>query len=650
MELAPPIQGVFMSRQRNPGTLALFPNVIKATAVSMTANRSDSESIPPAIARLLRGFVAGAAVLLLLAAAALLTVEQRYDGRIYPAVMAGGIDLGGRSLDEARALLQTDATGRQNQVVTFTYGGKTWTPTLAELGIAVDVERTLDGAYDVGREETARTRITNLTGLLRNERNVPLTVTVDPSVLNAWFDAVDADLGLTPHDAYLRIDGAEVTIEPEVEGTVVNRDQATAMVMQGAQSLFIADSELPVTATVAKVRAGDLAEAQSSVAQALSKPIKLKYGDERWTLQPEDLAGFITQTVDPNKTGADAFSVTVDEKALASWLNEQVAGEVNKDPVNAKVAWNEKRQGPIAIEESQEGAKIKPLTLARAVIDSFWNDHKMVSVPVTVIKPEVDSNNLEALGITTKIAVGDSSYVGSNDGRATNIVVGSQLLNGALIPPHGEFSFNHAIGVIETDKGYVEASVISGERIGRDIGGGICQVSTTVFRAAMRAGVPITEWWPHTYRLGFYEQDGWAPGYDASILQPEGDPFGGGDFKFENPTDSWMLVESYTQDERVYVILYGADLGYDVSFTEPWISDPIPPPDDDIEVVDYELPAGTIQQSESEQSGVQVVIERTVADKNGEVIRQDTWDTVFASRPDVWKVSPDMEGQSPASG
>ncbi|MCC6791746.1 MAG: VanW family protein [Thermomicrobiales bacterium] len=639
-----------MSRQRNPGTLALFPNVIKATAVSMTGAHPETELLPPAVARLLRGFVAGLAVLLLLAAGALLTVEQRYDGRIYPSVMAGGIDLGGKSLDDARSLLQSDADARQTQVVTFTYGGKTWTPTLAELGIAIDVERTLDGAYDVGREETARTRISNLTGLLRNDRQVPLSVTVDQAVLNGWFDAVDADLGLTPHDAYLRIDGSEVTIEPEVEGTVVDRGKATEIVMQGAQALYIPDGDLPVTATVAKVRAGDLADAQASLALALSKPVKLKYGKDRWTLQPEDLSGFVTQSVDPAKRGADAFSVTIDEKQLAGWLSEQLSSEVNRDPVNAKVAWSEKKQAPIAVEESQEGAKLKPLTLARAVIDSFWNDHQTVEVPVTIVKPSIDSNNLDALGITTRIAVGDSSYVGSNDGRATNIVVGSQLLNGALIPPHGEFSFNHAIGVIEESRGYVEASVISGERIGRDVGGGICQVSTTVFRAAMRAGVPITEWWPHTYRLGFYEHDGWPPGYDASILQPDGDPFSGGDFKFQNPTDSWMLVESYTENERVYVILYGPDLGYDVEFTEPWISDPIPPPDDDIEVIDYELPAGSIEQSEYEQTGVQVVFERIVKDQNGEVIRQDTWDTVFASRPDVWKVSPDMEGKSPASG
>jgi vancomycin resistance protein YoaR len=606
-------------------------------------------AMPGAIRRLLRGIAVGLALLLLVTAAALLTAEKHYDGRVYPQVMAGDIDLGGLTSGDARSALQAESEQHQAQIVTFSYGDQTWTPTLGVLGVSIDVERTLSAAYSVGREPTARTRLSNLARLLRSTRYVPLAVTVDQATLNAWFDSVDADLGLTPHDAFLRIEGAEVTIEPEVEGTVVDRAAVTAQVTQGAASLFIPDGRLPVTATVAKVRADDLVESQAFVANALSKPVKLRLGDKSWTLEPEQLAAFIAQSVDPLRHGADAFTVGVDEKQLSIWLNELLAGEINKDPVDAKVAWSTDKQGVIAIEESQDGAKIKPLTLARAVIGSFLGKHETVEVPVTVLKPTVDSKNLDALGIQTRLAVGDSSYVGSNGGRATNIEVGAKLLNGTLIPPKGEFSFNHAIGAIEESKGYVEASVISGERIGRDVGGGICQVSTTVFRAALVAGMPITEWWPHTYRLAFYEQDGWPPGYDASILQPDGDPFGGGDFKFQNPTDSWILVESYTESERVYVILYGAETGYTVTFTEPDISDPIPPPDQDIEIVDENLAPGTIEQSELEQPGVEVVFERTVTGKDNEVIIQDTWDTVFASRPDVWKVSPDMQGQSPAS-
>jgi vancomycin resistance protein YoaR len=282
------------------------------------------------------------------------------------------------------------------------------------------------------------------------------------------------------------------------------------------------------------------------------------------------------------------------------------------------------------------------------VASSFLGDHQPVEIPVSVLQPEINGNNLDTLGITTKLGVGSSNFDGSDDARATNIEVGAGLLNGTLIPPHGEFSFNHAIGAISSDLGYVDAQVVDGEYVGRDVGGGICQVSTTVYRAALYSGVPITEWWPHRWRLGFYELDDWTLGLDASILQPEGDPFGGGDFKFMNPSDSWMLVESYVEWPRVYVVIYGPDLGYDVQISEPVMGESYDQIDA-TEIVDDELPPGTIKQSEWAAPGQDVTYYRTVYDRDGNVVLDDVWETHFYPRGDVYKVSPDMQGLSPAS-
>jgi vancomycin resistance protein YoaR len=599
--------------------------------------------------RLARRAAFGAAVLLLAVAGALTAMRSVYADHIYPGVYVERVALGGSDLGAARAALQQRAAEVEGGTITVSYGGMTWTPTLREVGVTIDVERSLDRAYDVGREVNARDRLLAMGGLLRHDRRLPLVVTFDQNVLNSWLDGVDAQLGRPPHDASLAIDGTEVSIVPEVDGTVVDRAAIQNLVYNAARTLQPVNAPLPVVARIANVRAADLEPARAQVKAMLARPVKATFEDKTWTFDPAALGAFLTQSIDPTKTGAAAFTIGVDEAALSKWLSKQVAADVNRDPVNAEVAWSDDRGELVAMSPSANGYKLKPRTFAESVAASLLGDHATVKVPVVTIKPDVDSNNLGALGITTRLAVGDSNYEGSNEGRATNIQVGSRLLNGTLIPPHGEFSFNHAIGVIDKDKGYVDAPVIDGERIGRDVGGGICQVSTTVFRAALKAGMPITEWWPHTYRLGFYEQDGWAPGFDASILQPEGDPFGGGDFKFENPSDAWMLVESYTQNDRVYVILYGADLGYTVDITNMRVSDPIPPPKDDLEIVDAELPAGTIEQTELAQDGLEVVYDRVVSDRDGTVLLQDTWDTTFASRPNVWKVSPDMKGKSPAS-
>lgn len=599
--------------------------------------------------RLLTRGVFGLALLLLLIAAMLGGMRSVYADRIYPAVAIDQVDVGGKDVAAARAAVQSRVDDLEQGTVVLTYGGRTWSPSLAEIGVTFDLDRSLDQAYAIGREATARDRLLAVGSLVRHDRYVPLVAKFDQAVLNTWLDGVDAELGLPPHDASLTIDGTTVSIVPEVDGTIVDREAAARLVVFAARSLQPVNAPLPVVARVAKVRAADLASARSQVEAMLSRPVKLTFLGKKWTLDPADLAPFITQRTDPESSGAAALTIGVDQDALAKWLSAHIAADVNSDPVNAKIAWDDDTKSVVVTDPGVDGNKLKPKTLAGQVVASLLGDHGTVEVPVATIKPDVDSNNLGALGITKKLATGDSNYEGSNEGRATNIEVGSGLLNGTLIPPGGEFSFNHAIGVIEQSKGFVVAPVIDGERIGRDVGGGICQVSTTVFRAALKSGMPIVEWWPHTYRLAFYEQDGWAPGIDASILQPEGDPFGGGDFRFTNATDSWLLVESYTRDNRVYVILYGADLNDQVTLSDPQLSDPIPPPKDDLEIVDDELPDGTVEQTEQAQEGLEVVFDRTVTDKDGSVILQDTYDTKFDSRPNVWKVSPDMEGKSPAS-
>lgn len=594
--------------------------------------------------RLSRRLVMVVAVGMLVVALGLIALRMTHAGRVYPGVFAGAVNLGGLTHEEARAALQKKADDLESNTIVFSYGGKTWTPTLSELGAHYDVDGTLQQAYAIGRDSNAGDRLRANVELARANRSVPFRLTLDHSVLGTWFDTVDRDLGLPPHDAYLAIQGPTVTIVPEVDGRIVDRTVATARVRAALRGMAPISEPLPIISKTAIVRASDLGSARDHMTAALAQPVRLTFGQASWTLTSTDIGAFVVQRVDPAKRGAEAFSASLDLPKLAEWLYQRLAPSVNQDPVDAEVGWN---QGPVATEASVDGVRLRPMDLAKAVEASFFTDHGSVVVPVDVISPKVDSKNLGALGITKLLARGDSNYAGSAGGRGTNVDVGAYRLNGTLVPPGGEFSFNHAIGVINEENGFVEAQVIDGERIGRDIGGGICQVSTTVFRAALLAGLPITEWWPHKYRIPFYEADGWTPGLDASILQPEGDPFSGGDFKFENPTGSWILVESWTTGTNVVVNIYGADTGYDVNLSEPAFGKTIPI-DPDIEIVDDELPAGSWTQSEVAQEGIEVTYTREVFDATGELVRSDNWYTLFWSRGNVYKVSPDMACESPA--
>lgn len=590
--------------------------------------------------------VVGAAIIALVFVVVLVGFRLVYGGRVYPAISVAGVSVGGMKHDSAAEALDARVGDLNHHSVAFTFNGQTLTPSLSDLGVSIDTNRSLDEAFGYGREDQAVQRLQVARQLLRGDHQVPLYATLDQSQLNAWFDATDRQIGLVPHDAYLSIQGTEVSVVPEVEGTVVDRAAATQQIMSAVTSLTPVNGALPVRARVPRVRAADLDTVKAQAQAALAKSVEVRLDTQSWTLKPEDLAPFLVQGNDPAQTGAAAASLRVDTGALSQWLSTTFAAQVYAKPTNAVLGWN---NGPVALQASVDGRALKPETFAGLVAESMLGQHERVDVPTDPIKAQVNSSNLASLDLTTKLGHGDSTYVGSDWGRATNIGVGTNLLNGTLVAPGANFSFNHAIGAITPEKGYVPAHVIKAEAIGQDYGGGICQVSTTMFRAALMAGMPITDWTPHSQRISFYEPDGWGPGYDATIFQPADDPMSGTDFGFSNPTNGWLLIEAIADGSYISINIYGPDTGWQVNVSDAVRSDPIPPAGDS-EVVDGTLSSGCVVQTQSPLDGLDVSFERQVLDKNGSVISDRTFNTHFLANGNVWVVSPDMVGQSPASG
>jgi vancomycin resistance protein YoaR len=595
----------------------------------------------PRVARLARRLTVVGAALLLLAVAALLLLRAAHPDQIYPGVYAADISLGGLTREEGRAALQQRVEPIEAAGIRFTAGSQVWTPSLPELGLRFDLDAALERSYQVGRERHAWDRLRSSGALARRDERIPLGVTLDRAALDRWFDSVDRDFPPT-RDAALAVDGTDVSIVPEIVGTVVDRPRATARMLEAVSHLQPIAEPLPARTNPPTVIAADLTTHRDNLVAALSRPVAITFGSAAWTLEPAELGQFVVQRVDPSRRGPAAVTLDLDQRTIAAWLTERYGPEIEREPRNAVVGWNDR---PVVVEESIGGVTLKSAAFASAVAASLFGQHTPVVVPVERIEPAVRGDQVGQLGITTRLARGDSYYGTAGSERDTNVEIGASLLNGTLVPPGGEFSFNAAIGEITSGRGYLESEVVEAERAGRDIGGGICQVSTTVFRAALLAGLPITEWWPHTYRLRNYEIDGWGPGYDASILQVGEDPAAWGDFRFANPTDSWLLVEAWTADGYVIVNIYGPDLGYDTRFSETTVSDPITT-DQDIEVVNPELEPGSIIQTEYPINGFEVAFTRDVVNRDGDLVESHQFYTRFRERANVYQVSPEMQGTS----
>lgn len=240
--------------------------------------------------------------------------------------------------------------------------------------------------------------------------------------------------------------------------------------------------------------------------------------------------------------------------------------------------------------------------------------------------PRSKLSDINTFGITELIAQGQSQFIGSSPERIHNIKTGSERLNGIIIKPDETFSFVKEIGDISLDTGFKQAWVISGNRTVLGDGGGICQVSTTMFRAALAAGLPIIERTAHAYRVGYYEQDT-GPGFDATVFSPSVD------LKFKNNYENALLIQTKFDPVslRLSFLVYGTRDNRQVELSNATVWNVSgPPPTEYID--DYSLPLGITRQIDFAAGGASSKFSYKVV-KNGSVLFEEE----FFSHFKPWK-------------
>lgn len=548
-------------------------------------------------------------------------------GKFYPGSHVFGVDLGGLPRSEATARLRDQLASFEAAAVTYSWESNTWAASVTELGVTIEYNATLDAAWRHGRDDGVVGRYKVLLDRDHQGGTVSLTVVIDEGKLERYLTILERRMDRAARDARLVVEGTDVRVMAEEPGVRLDRDAAQRETLAGLRRATPVEVTLRGVPVPPSIAAADLQPARRTVATLLGADVTVTLAERSWTVSPDDLALALVMPDDPVLDRA-----RIDPDALDEVLSP-IAAEVNHPPQNATVAWD---GGLYVIEEGYAGVDVDLERLGLEVTAAAATDARSVDLPVTFIPPTVDATNREALGITNHLASGSSSYAGSSAARATNVQVAAELISRTLIPPDGTFSFNEALGPISPDQGYVEGKVISGDWYASDLGGGVCQISTTVFRAALLAGLPFTEWHPHSFRLGFYELDGWPPGMDAAIYQPNTLDEQALDLVFTNPTDAWLLLQLRIDGEALTTDLYGVPTGYEVEISQPALGEPIPPPEP-IERPSEALPTGSREQLQTAQPGVDVVMTRRVV-KDGTVLIEDTFMSPYQPQAEMWLI------------
>jgi vancomycin resistance protein YoaR len=301
----------------------------------------------------------------------------------------------------------------------------------------------------------------------------------------------------------------------------------------------------------------------------------------------------------------------------------EIKKKIDKEPVDALFKFENGRV--TAFKQAENGQAIDMVALKQAlqektfaVVSAEKPTSIVVAIPIKETEPEISTEEANDLGIKELIGVGSSLFYHSIPSRIHNIGVATSRINGVIIKPGEEFSFNKALGDVSAFTGYQQAYIIQNGKTVLGDGGGVCQVSTTFFRAILDAGLPITERSAHAYRVSYYENDS-PPGFDATIYVPTVD------LKFKNDTGSHILVQSEIDYSAMSLkfYFYGAKDGRKATVSKAVIYNQSPAPEP-LYQEDPTLPVGTVKQVDFAAAGASVYFDYVV-EKNGEKIIEERY-------------------------
>jgi vancomycin resistance protein YoaR len=551
------------------------------------------------------------------------------EDRFVPGVWVWEVPLGGMSLDQAAQELDASLPLRDPRIVLAGPDGQRWSFSAADMGMSVDVASTLAQAYEMGHTNQGAEALGERLSLILNGARVPPILTWERAAALETLARVAQEIDLEPQDATVRLEGADVVLLPGRTGRRFEITPTLESLIPYLYALEPMEAAIRVTDLPPSVSDSQAQQALSMAEAILAEPLTLLVPDPLegdpgpWQVSPDVLARMITIRLD-----GDGVSVDLDEAQLAEYLGP-LAMALYREPVDATFDFDPEVVELVILTSSVTGREMDVAASVAKVNEALDTGQHLVPLVINELQPAVpDSLTAEDLGVRELVAVGESYFTGSSSARDSNIRLGASKFDGVVVPPGEIFSFNEHLGDVTPEAGYDESYVIIGNRTVPGVGGGICQVATTAFRAAYFGGYPIVERWPHAYRVGYYELGGFGPGFDATIYSPLVD------FRFKNDTLYHVIIhtEVDTARARLRFLFYSTDTGRRVEQIGPEWGDPIPA---GAPVYEYDpsMPAGSVKQIESSHSGLDATLGRTVYDPEGTLLYEDEFVSKFIPWP-----------------
>ena len=550
--------------------------------------------------------------------------QTQHENRIYTGVYVNQVDLGQLTTSEAEQLLTQPLSTNQNQTITLvdSASGREWIYSAADLGLSLDLPATISAVYEIGRTGTPRDQLQGQFDSWYYGVHIAPTYILNEVLIFEKIEGIAAELAEQPADAAIELDGDQLSFSPSQIGRRLDKvytyEQLMDVLLSGEQATI----ELLIHAD--KPRIFDVTAASSEIANILSVPMSFYLQSPidgidltQHTITREQLRDWLRIELLDLTDGTAQYNIFIDEGALIDWLNKY-ANTIERGPENARFYFDDLTKELVLVEPHINGRKLN----TQATINQFNQQVKTPnrSVPLIIdeIVPTIHSDvTAEELNITELIGERTTWFYGSTNNRKHNIARAATNFYGLVVEPGEEFSFNRYIGDISEEDGYESGFVIMGGQTIEGVGGGVCQVSTTLFQTVFWAGLDIGKRLEHGYQVGYYN-DGEGAGMDATVFNPLVD------FTFTNNTPNYLLIENYYNEEYESLTfkIYSTGIGRTVEKSQPLFENVQEPPPDRW-VFNGELGEFEIRQVEWAVEGAKVTIERTVYNFEGDVRDKD---------------------------
>jgi len=556
----------------------------------------------------------------------------------YRNIFIGDLYLGGKNKDQISEILKPKTEEFVSSDFILKYNAKEgevreFVIKTDDIGLNYDVTKTAEEVYNVGRQGGVFRSFYQQFKTLFLPYKVDAVYTVNGEALKKRLAEIALEVDQPEKDFSLiyRGDGTFELSAEKQDGRRIDQERLQEII--DLQTKIVKKKEIIFESQVFEPQITQ-ENAQIGLGEAnrilAAGDIELTFAEKSFTLDVDTIAGLIGSR--PKKDQMEIFVLKErsdkQSKAIADSI-DRPAGDAVLSVSGGKVVVSSQSQTGRELDQAQTSIDIENTIIARILAETSKVSTKKIELKAKLIQPEIDSSKLAEYGLLELVSTGTTSFYRSPGNRVHNISVGAEAINGALIKPGEEFSTLKRLGKIDASTGYLPELVIKNNKTVPDYGGGLCQVSTTLFRSALNAGMEILERRNHSYRVSYYEP---PIGMDATIFDPAPD------FRFKNNYGSYIFVQSKIVGTKITFEFYGTKDSRSVEIGQAVGFDYVEPPAV-VETPDDSLQPGERKQVQKSHQGASAKFHYKIT-RDGQTLQETDFLSKYVALPEIWLVGP----------